>query len=427
MARKPDPAAVLAEKLLGALEAARSQGVDAYPAPLDRLRQLTGADASPELTLKALGKQPLKGRILAAPKKSPTALVVLHEDAGRLAQSPQLLELLLEAACTPLKPSVPLTTLKIRLDTPLKKPFEEAVQRSVREGSLPASIRSRTVGKRLELYLARMPPPPEPPIELAQKLVRTLEQERERGAGYPLSLRRLLELAAPAAGTRLVGQALAAPEFATRAELGLKSTKTKPALDSPVALTTDRDRLAASPLLLDAALRAARTKTRQAAAPAALAGKVAVGLKPSFLEHLSRLLEANHMPPGFGWLALGRTKQIFLIEDAHLGSDAVAAPVAPPAPPATTDLGRLLEEAFQRLDHAAGGHNFVNLAALRREVPLDRTAFDRELHQLRLAGRYTLSAAEGRHGLKPDEREAGILEDGSLLLFVSRKLASTSP
>ena len=38
-----------------------------------------------------------------------------------------------------------------------------------------------------------------------------------------------------------------------------------------------------------------------------------------------------------------------------------------------------------------------------------------------LAGRYSLSAAEGRHGLTPEEREAGILEDGTLLLYVSRK------
>ena len=53
-------------------------------------------------------------------------------------------------------------------------------------------------------------------------------------------------------------------------------------------------------------------------------------------------------------------------------------------------------------------------------MPAGRDQFDRELQDLRRAGRYTLSAAEGRGGITPEEREAGIREEGSLLLFVSR-------
>ena len=40
---------------------------------------------------------------------------------------------------------------------------------------------------------------------------------------------------------------------------------------------------------------------------------------------------------------------------------------------------------------------------------------------LRRGGRFSLSAAEGRHGISDEEREAAIPEDGSLLLFVSRR------
>ncbi len=58
---------------------------------------------------------------------------------------------------------------------------------------------------------------------------------------------------------------------------------------------------------------------------------------------------------------------------------------------------------------------------LRRLVPLAREPFDSGLRKLRIGGRYTLSAAEGRHGVSPEERAAGIVEDGSLLLYVSRK------
>jgi hypothetical protein len=76
--------------------------------------------------------------------------------------------------------------------------------------------------------------------------------------------------------------------------------------------------------------------------------------------------------------------------------------------------------AFDRLDREAGAHNFVSLVELRRALPWDRPTFDAELRKLRLAGRYTLSAAEGRHGISAQEKAAGMVEDGALLLYVSR-------
>jgi hypothetical protein len=43
------------------------------------------------------------------------------------------------------------------------------------------------------------------------------------------------------------------------------------------------------------------------------------------------------------------------------------------------------------------------------------------LQRLRREGRYSLTGAEGRHGISAEERDAGITEDGNLLLFVSRR------
>ena len=88
-----------------------------------------------------------------------------------------------------------------------------------------------------------------------------------------------------------------------------------------------------------------------------------------------------------------------------------------PGSPAAADF----DSAFDRLDRQKGSHNLVNLLELRRAVPMDHAAFDAGLQQLRRDGRYTLSAAEGRHGVTPEERAAGIVEEGALLLFVSRK------
>ena len=59
---------------------------------------------------------------------------------------------------------------------------------------------------------------------------------------------------------------------------------------------------------------------------------------------------------------------------------------------------------------------------LRRALPAPRETFDAELSRLRRAGRYRLSAAEGRHGIAPEERAAAIPEEGCLLLFVSRNV-----
>ena len=50
-----------------------------------------------------------------------------------------------------------------------------------------------------------------------------------------------------------------------------------------------------------------------------------------------------------------------------------------------------------------------------------REQFDKELRQLRVAGRYGLSGAESRWGISQAEREAGIHEAGSLLMLVSRR------
>src|SRR5262249_57382141 len=94
-------------------------------------------------------------------------------------------------------------------------------------------------------------------------------------------------------------------------------------------------------------------------------------------------------------------------------------PPAAPAPP-PTDFRGAFDEAFAHLDRQGGGHNFVSLVALRAALPVARDRFDQELRRLRQEGRYRLSAAEGREGITPQEREAGITEEGSLLLFVSR-------
>jgi hypothetical protein len=83
------------------------------------------------------------------------------------------------------------------------------------------------------------------------------------------------------------------------------------------------------------------------------------------------------------------------------------------------DFAQQFEEAFARL--APASHGLVSLVDLRRQVPIERHEFDEGLNRLRRAGRYSLQGAEGRFGITPEERDAGIVEHGNLLLFVSRR------
>ncbi len=107
------------------------------------------------------------------------------------------------------------------------------------------------------------------------------------------------------------------------------------------------------------------------------------------------------------------------LEDrARLMALVMNAPAA--GPPA--DFDHRFALAFDRLDRAAGGHNFVSLVELRKALPdIGCDAFDRGFRALRIAGKYTPSAAEGRFGVATEERQAGIMEEGTLLLFVSRQ------
>jgi hypothetical protein len=286
-----------------------------------------------------------------------------------------------------------------------------------------------------ETSMARKPSKKEAPIvELADKLLRVLQSQRSLGPdAYPLSVKRLVELTDPTAAPALVKKALNKRDFLKQA---VRVHAKAP--DAPVALAADLDRLALSPLLLEFALRRARTNATQAFTVSQLKEKAAGKVRKPFQDAVNRQVAQGTLPPSVGWVSIQGRKQLFLLTDLHVGdgkppearpqpAPAPAAPPQAPAPPPPTpatavDFRAAFDAAFERLDREGGGHNFVSLTALRGAVPLPREEFDRELRQLRQAGRYSLSAAEGRHGISPEEREAGIPEEGSLLLFVSRTL-----
>jgi hypothetical protein len=425
---KVDAVAELAAKFLHTLEGLRQSGGD-YPPTVERLAALADPQAAPEQVLKALAKKPFAAKWVVASKKDLHSPIAPVEDAERLAGSPLLVEFALGRLCSADKPLHTPAKVILKVDKSLRPTFQAALARQIADNSLPEAAGVVMVRGNPQLYLRRFPPPPPPPPkkkpaeELSEELVQTLARLCDT-ADYPTTLERLIEQTGRSVPAAVRKQALGREPFRSRAVLG---ASVQPGV--LVALAEDAERLAASPLLLQHALTAARSADNQAVSVADLKKKVHKALQGSFGDAVNRQVAERALPDGVGVLFSKKKPLLFLLADLHAGPPTAPPPKTPPPPtvprptpsPPTMDFARLFDEAFARLDREHGSHNHVSLVALRRAVPVERGAFDAGLQQLRRAGLYGLSAAEGRHGLSAEERDAGIPEDGSLLLFVSRR------
>jgi hypothetical protein len=429
-AKKKDAAAELAEMLVQVLDAQRRLGSTAYPLPLRRLAELTHPAALPELLQAARKKRPFKDRVICCHASHPDAPVALVEDVDQLAGSPLLLEFVLEQLCTATSPTCAVTKLKARLPTKLKGPFEAAVKHHIAENTLPESVADVLVRKKPHLHLRRYELPRPPEDKLAEKLVRVLRAQRALGNGaYPLILARLVELTQPEAPRSLTAKAVAQPAFKQTALLGLKG---KDSLKSPVALIEDSRLLAESPLLLEIALKEARTNDRQIVTVAKLKTKVTLALWPFMESAIRQKVHMRSLPSTVGCLIQNQQPVLFLLSDVVTGRTASSFPSPPvdqPSQPGVPDgpvgdFAQQFDRAFRRLEQQARTPNYVSLLQLRKALAVyDRGTFEVELRKLRELRQYTLSAAEGRQGITPEEQEAGIVEDRALLLYVSRKLS----
>jgi hypothetical protein len=262
-----------------------------------------------------------------------------------------------------------------------------------------------------------------PAAELAEKLVVLLESRRVAGAqGDPLTLDAALRQVDPSADMKTLMSAVATKTFKDRAVVAkTKSAKfpQQQAAKVPVALIEDVAHLATSPAVLELALRVKRTATVHAFSISELSAAIGTKLKPAFKECWNERVEAGQLPSGIAFVRI-RSPKLFQIADLQPAARSQVSPAAATA--SLADFPSRFDQAFREIDQRRGFHNFVSLVELRQSLAdVPRTAFDVALHRLRQAGRYTLSAAESVQGIRPEEREAGIEEAGSLLLYVSRK------
>jgi hypothetical protein len=368
--------------------------------------------------------------------------MALTEDGERLAASSMLLEFALGLLCSAEKPLHAPTKAINKVDKSLRPVFSSVLERQIAENILPPAVGVTILRGKPQLYLQRFPPPPPPPPkrkpaeELSEKLVQALIEARERGTdAYPAELNRLVEQTGMIATPAVLKQSLGREPFRSRIVLALPRLP-----NSLVVLAEDRELLMNSPRLLHVALSSARTSDNQAVSVVDLTKKLPRNLQSDFRESLNRQVRERILPVEVGVLIVKKKPLLFLRADiSSMGvqeetvhavrpSPSVTSKIEPkpePTPP-VLDFAARFDEAFVRLDRQHGAHNHVSLVELRQSILTERAAFDAGLQQLRRAGRYSLSAAEGRHGLDAAERDAAIHEDGSMLLFVSRRTDSSS-
>lgn len=366
--KKPDAAVELAGRMLQVLESQRSFGGDAYPPTLQHLGELCDGAPSPELIVKAATKKVFTDR-----------------------------------------------TFVEKVD---KKP------------SLNAHVYFK--GEQ-----------PNKDVLLAQRMLSALEQQRRLGeAAYPPSLRRLAELCENKGTENALRKAATVAPMAGRATVAAKR-----GLDAPVVLNEDLEGSLATALpgLLRFALGTVTSKTKKgtsetaAFSPKDLSKRVMPELQQRLEHAVQEGIGRLSLPRGVGWVSFKGEPLLFLAENlkpggarpAASGDGQVATPHHREAPvdPASDgqflprDFTRAFRAAFEILDRRNGSTNFVKLADLRQAlVDFSREEFDAGLRRLRMDGVFSLDSHEGLHGsLTHDEREAGVREAGSLLVYASRR------
>ncbi len=358
-AKKADAVEVLAQSMLSLLRSRRNVGGDAYPPTLRALAEAAGASADSPAVLKAVGK------------KSFTAEATVTEKIGR----------------TP------------SLDSPV--------------------------------YFTRdIPPKP----ALAQRLVLVLESQKRLGAeAYPPTLARLAELCdnpANTALTKAVGQ---------QAMTDVAVVVGKPLLNAPVVFKSDLDgdQTTILPALLRYALLSLSSGHSDSAETLAFTvteinKKFHKDLQTRISEALGQPEMRQALPSEFSWV-LNNKKPLFFLSRIKPRESDPAEKVVPMTAPMDDEpldvptrpklaFAEAFREAFRKIDRQNGATNFVKLVDLRGAMGwADRNEFDAGLRALRLLGEFSLNSHEGLHGtLTTEEREAGLRESGSLLIYVSR-------
>ena len=278
--------------------------------------------------------------------------------------------------------------------------------------------------------------------ELADTMLSQLQVQKS-GIEYPMTLGRLGKTACQQASEDMIRRATRTKAFRSIAMVAIGDQ-----VSAPVAFLDDLEALAASPLTIYATFdKLSNRKTKAFSLPTlreTLTGRQNKALRRRFQEIIVDQMQHATLPREIGFIAGPKGRSLLfqvtnlqpaawrkaLQSDFALSAEGCAATAVhessqgehrPVNRCTTSSFTDVFESAFQRLDSQQGGHNFVTLESLRKELPdYSRSEFDQKLRELRLARRFRLSGAENRDDVSPAQLDAGIREAGSLLLYAQR-------
>jgi hypothetical protein len=452
--KRVDEAALLAERMLQVLDSQRSFGGEAYPPTLRHLGELCDGAPPPELIVQAATKKVFTDKAVVTAKvdKKPSldAPVYFKEDVPKPEELvAKMLEALEEQRRLGLT-AYPPTLRRLAELSGVAGPDDFIVEAAGKKAFTDKAVVTEKRGQKPSLgapvYFKEDVPKPDE--LLAGRMLAVLESQRPLGApAYPPTLRRLAELCEVKASDSRVPKAVGHTILADRAVVVARKGKA-PNLDAPVVLKEDLEgRLSAVlPALLRFALSPVTTpikgKPTETAAfnPTELKKRLIPDLQGRVEDAVERAREHQDFPADadVAWVLVKGQPLFFLAENVRprapqrttpaygqtvsSSSAPGASPTTAPRPPAR-DFICAFREAFEQLDRRNGSTNFVKLAELRHALAdFSREDFDAGLRQLRLDGLFALDSHEGLHGsLTHDEREAGVREAGSLLVYASRR------
>lgn len=281
---------------------------------------------------------------------------------------------------------------------------------------------------------------PRPEEELSHRMLAVLEQQRRLGtSSYPPSLRQLAGLCHEKGTEKLLRKAASTSPMTDRAIVA-----TRKGLDALVVLRDDVEEKALGALLRFALSPMKKTVKKKsvetmAFTPKELARRLVTDLQTPLEEAVRANAENEKLPSGISWVIVNGEPLLFLSESLRPSTSApspldeseTSIRILDGPPTASSegqrykpgDFAGAFRAAFEILDLRNGSTNFVKLADLRQLLSeFRREDFDAGLRELRMAGDFSLDSHEGLHGtLSEKEREAGVSEAGSLLVYASRR------
>jgi hypothetical protein len=308
----------LADQLLATLHQLREQP-DRYPLTWSQLLHQAAPQAAPALVEKVLQDKSFKNDVVFALSNHPDSPVVLKGDEDKLVNSPRTLEFAVGLVSTAEKPIHPIKSIAAKLDKPVRDAVEQALAKHVEDKALPAGISTHDLKGRPHLHLSQFPPPRDPVEDLVNGLLSALRTYRDQG-GPPVTLSSLLASVAGGSQDEIAKKALAQKGFSQAVLLAQPGNP-----HSLVALVEDRDKLLASPRLLEDVLGATRTADNQAVPIPELGKKLNKDLQGPFIERLEERAARGEQPAGVGCLRIKGRAHLFLVTDVNT-------PAPPPAP-----------------------------------------------------------------------------------------------